>query len=285
MSKNKYCVSLGTPLLCALFIVTSIVISGCSGDSNRAGVTRIQLSGSSTVGPLAEEIGKRYEKLNPDVRIEVQTGGSSRGIAEAKSGLADIGMSSRALKDSETDGRMAWPIAMDGVCFIVHADNPVSSLSRSQLLSIIKGDVDNWKQFGGADESIVFINRAAGRSELELVTKFFDVGAADLNADLVAGENQQGIKMVATNANSICYMSVGASEDAVSNGEAIKTLPLEGVAATISNVESGAFPLSRPLIFVTGDQPSKSLTDFIEFAQSEEVVDLLRELSYVPISK
>ena len=174
---------------------------------------------------------------------------------------------------------------MDGVCFIVHADNPVSSLSRSQLLSIIKGDVDNWKQFGGADESIVFINRAAGRSELELVTKFFDVGAADLNADLVAGENQQGIKMVATNANSICYMSVGASEDAVSNGEAIKTLPLEGVAATISNVESGAFPLSRPLIFVTGDQPSKSLTDFIEFAQSEEVVDLLRELSYVPISK
>ena len=163
MSKSKYCVSLGAPLVCAIFIVTSIVISGCSRDSSQ-GVTRIQLSGSSTVGPLAEEIGKRYEKLNPDVRIEVQTGGSSRGIAEAKSGLADIGMSSRALKDSETDGRKAWPIAMDGVCFIVHANNPVSSLSRSQLLSIIKGEVDNWKHFGGADESIVFINRAAGRS-------------------------------------------------------------------------------------------------------------------------
>ena len=285
MSKSKYCVSLGAPFLCALFIVTSIVISGCSGDSNRAGVTRIQLSGSSTIGPLAEEIGKRYEKLNPDVRIEVQTGGSSRGIVEAKTGLADIGMSSRALKESETEGRLSWPIAMDGVCFIVHADNPVKELSKSQLLSIVSGEIDNWNQFGGPDKSIIFINRAAGRSELELVTKYLDVSAADLNADLVAGENQQGIKMVATNPNSICYMSVGASEDATQNGEAIKMLPLEGIAATVSNVESGVFPLSRPLIFVTGDQPSKSLTDFIEFAQSEEVVDLLRELSYVPISK
>ena len=265
---------------CALFFMSLFVFSGCSPE-----VTRIQLSGSSTVGPLAEEIGKRYEKLNPNVRVEVQTGGSSRGIAEAKSGLADIGMSSRALKDSETDGRLAWPIAMDGVCFIVHADNPVGELSQSQLLSIISGEVDNWKQVGGPDSSIVFINRAAGRSELELVTKFFDVKASDLDADLVSGENQQGIKMVATNANSISYMSVGASEDAMQHGENIKTLPLDGVAATVSNVESGEFPLSRPLIFVTGDEPSKSLTDFIEFAQSEEVVDLLRELSYVPISK
>lgn len=275
--------ALFAPIGCAMFIATLFVISGCSPNSSRSGV--IQLSGSSTVGPLAEEIGKRYEKLNPDVRIEVQTGGSSRGIAEAKSGLADIGMSSRALKDSETAGRLAWPIAMDGVCFIVHADNPVGELSRSQLLSIIDGTVDNWKQFGGPDASIVFINRAAGRSELELVTKFFDIKASDLKADLVSGENQQGIKMVATNANSISYMSVGASEDAIEHDEAIKTLPLDGVSATVSNVESGTFPLSRPLIFVTGDEPSESLTDFIEFAQSEEVVDLLRDLSYVPISK
>ena len=283
MFKRNDCAAWVVPLFpCAILLCILAVLSGCSRDSS---ATRIQLSGSSTLGPLAEEIGKRYEELNPGVRIEVQTGGSSRGIAEAKSGLADIGMSSRALKSSEKDGRIAWPIAMDGVCFIVHKNNPVGELSRAQLLSILNADIDNWSELGGAEGSIIFINRAAGRSELELVTKFFDVKSAEINVDLVAGENQQGIKMVATTPKSICYMSVGASEDAIQHGEAIRTLPLDGVEASVSNVESGKFPLSRPLIFVTNDQPTEALTDFINFAQSDQVVDLLRELSYVPISK
>ena len=174
------------------------LVCGCFGDTKLTGIsglesgTRIQLSGSSTVGPLIDEIGKRYEKENPGVRVEVQTGGSSRGIADAANGLADIGMSSRALKESEKKGRQSWPIAMDGVCFIVHQSNSVGELSKSQLLSIIRGETKNWQDVGGQDQPIVFINRAAGRSELELVTKFFDVEPEELAADLIAGENQLG---------------------------------------------------------------------------------------------
>lgn len=276
------------PTMC---FVSLIVFYGCTtqfnpADSNLDLVdsSRIQLSGSSTIGPLASEIGKRYEKIQPGLRVDVQTGGSSRGIADAKTGLADIGMSSRALKESERDGRRSWPIAMDGVCFITNSENPVNELSRSQLLSIIVGEFDNWKQLGGPDAPIVFINRAAGRSELELITHFFDVKAEHLDADLIAGENQQGIKMVATTPNAISYMSVGASEDAMRRGTSIKMLPFDGVEASVANVESGLFPLSRPLILVTDSNPSQSVIEFIKYAQSEEVFDLVRELSYVPIS-
>jgi phosphate transport system substrate-binding protein len=245
---------------------------------------KILLSGSSTVGPLVQEIGKRYEKLNPGVRVDVQTGGSSRGIAEAKSGLADIGMSSRALKESEIEGRMQWPIATDGVCFIVHADNPVPQISESQLVGIMRGEIDNWNQLGGDDRPIFFINRAAGRSELELVNDYFGIDPADMKASLVAGENQQGIKLVATTPDSISYMSVGASEEAIAFSTPIRMLPLAGVAATSGTVETGEFPLSRPLILVTGSQPRQEVQKFIQFAQSKEVADLVRELSYVPIS-
>ena len=38
----------------------------------------LSLTGSSTVAPLALEIGKRFETLNAGVGVEVQTGGSSR---------------------------------------------------------------------------------------------------------------------------------------------------------------------------------------------------------------
>lgn len=272
-----------------LGLILVCVLAGCSGETQLTGISfsesgdRIQLSGSSTVGPLVDEIGKRYEKENPGVRVEVQTGGSSRGIADAANGLADIGMSSRALKQSEKGGRQSWPIAMDGVCFIVHSSNLIGELSRSQLLSIIRGETKNWQDVGGVNQPIVFINRAAGRSELELVTKFFGIQANEIAADLIAGENQQGIKMVGGNANSISYMSVGASEDAVVRGTEIRMLPLAGVESSVANVESGKFPLSRPLILVTSENPSKPVQDFISYAQSEAVEDLVRDLSYVPI--
>ena len=188
-------------------VCVSVCLVGCSNDNSGQHV-KLVLSGSSTVGPLVNEVGKRYEESHPGVRIDVQTGGSSRGIRDAKSGLADIGMSSRSLKDSEVEGRQQWPIAMDGVCFIVHAENAAGELTREQLAGVLKGEIQNWNQVGGADAPIEFINRAAGRSELELVSKFFDVDPSAMKADLIAGENQQGIKNVANTPNSISYMSV-----------------------------------------------------------------------------
>jgi phosphate transport system ATP-binding protein len=53
---------------------------------------RLMLTGSSTVAPLALEIAKRFERQHPDVRIDVQTGGSTRGVLDTRNGLADIGM-------------------------------------------------------------------------------------------------------------------------------------------------------------------------------------------------
>ena len=124
---------------------------------------------------------------------------------------------------------------MDGVCFLVHASNPVGELTREQLLGIYTGTITNWQQVGGRDVEITCINRADGRSELELVTKFLGIRPIDIVADLIAGENQQGIKMVATDENAITYMSVGASEYEVDQGLSIRMLPLDGVVASVAN--------------------------------------------------
>lgn len=74
---------------------------------------RLLITGSSSVAPLAAEVAKRFEQQNKGVRIDVQSGGSSRGIADARNGLADIGMVSRALKSDETD-LQAHTVALDG---------------------------------------------------------------------------------------------------------------------------------------------------------------------------
>ncbi|RME67315.1 MAG: phosphate ABC transporter substrate-binding protein, partial [Alphaproteobacteria bacterium] len=208
------------------------------------------------------------------VRVDVQTGGSARGLVDARSGLADIGMVSRALKADESD-LMGHVIAIDGIGMIVHAGNPVQALSRQQIIAIYTGAVRNWRAVGGPDLAITVINKAAGRSTLELFLAYFGLDSRRIRADVVIGDNQQGIKTVAGNPGAIGYVSIGAAEYEEARGTPIRQLPMDGVAATVANVRNGSFPLSRPLNLVTRGQPTGLAKTFIAFARSSAVDDLI----------
>jgi len=244
---------------------------------------QLVLTGSSTVAPLAGEIAKRFEAMHPGVRVDVQTGGSSRGVSDARQGVADIGMVSRALKDKEKD-LQPFMIARDGVCLILQADNPVASLTDPQVVDIYTGKIDNWKQVGGPDAPIVVVNKAEGHSTLELFLKYFKLKNADVQPDVVIGDNEQGIKTVAGNPYAIGYVSIGTADYDAGHGVAIKLLPVGGVAASVANVENGTFPLSRPLNLVTRSTPEGLAQAFISFAQSSGVHDIVRGQYFVPIS-
>ena len=98
-------------ILLILIVVApvSFLLNSCSNDGDKyktesGNLTgRLVITGSSTVAPLVSEIGKRFESSHPDVRIDVQTGGSSRGITDTRQEIADIGMASRALSEEESD--------------------------------------------------------------------------------------------------------------------------------------------------------------------------------------
>lgn len=262
-----------------LLLATSL-LSACSKNTQE----KLVLTGSSTVAPLAAEIGKRFESAHPDVRVDVQTGGSSRGINDARQGLVDIGMASRALKEDEGD-LYASTIALDGISLIVHKDNPVAALSDAQVVAIYTGKIVNWKDAGGNDAPITVVNRAEGRSEVELFLPYFKIEPGAVTAQVIVGENQQGIKTVAGNPNAITYMSIGSSEADIERGVPIKLLPVGGVDASSETVQNGSFPLSRPLNLVTKGAPQGLVKDFIEYARSEAAHDILKAQYFVPIAR
>lgn len=243
---------------------------------------KLVLTGASTVAPLAAEIGKRFEALRPGVRVDVQTGGSGRGISDARQGLSDIGLVSRMLKDDEKD-LLAFPIARDGVCVILNRANALSSLSDDQVVAIYTGRIANWKDVGGKDAAITVVNKAEGRSTLELFCAYYKLKNADIKAHVVIGDNAQGIKTVAGNPDSIGYVSIGTAEYEAGQGTGIRLLPVGGVAATLQNVGNGTFPLSRPLNLVVRKAPEGLAREFIDFAQSEKVHDLVKGQFFVPI--
>jgi phosphate transport system substrate-binding protein len=243
---------------------------------------KLTITGSSTVAPLVVEIAKRFESQNKGVRIDVQTGGSSRGINDARTGLADIGMASRALTKDEADLTPSL-LATDGICIILHRTNPVAALSREQIINIFTGKITNWKELGGKDQKITVVNKAEGRSTLDVFLNYYTLKNSEIKAQVVIGDNAQGVKTIIGNPGAIGYVSIGTAEFEGENGAALKALPLAGVAASSENVRNGTFPLSRQLTLVTKSAPTGLTKQFIDFARSSAVVDLVKEQHFVPL--
>ncbi len=244
---------------------------------------KLVITGSSTIAPLAVEMGKRFEKLHPGVRVDVQSGGSSRGVTDARQGLADIGMVSRGLHPEEKD-LVGTPVALDGVAVILHKSNPVARLSKEQLIQIYTGKISDWKEVGGSAGKIVVVNKAAGRSTLELFAHYLALKENDIKAQIVIGENEQGIKTVLGNPLAIAYVSIGTAEFHATEGEPLRLLPLEGVSASVANVKNGSYPLSRPLNLVVKAETETDLAkEFIAFSQSAAINDLVKEQYFVPL--
>ncbi len=258
-----------------LALATAIVVQTAA-----AADLRLVITGSSTIAPLVLEMAKRFESLNPGVRIDVQSGGSSRGIADVRTGVAQIGMVSRGLKARE-GGLVAHTIAMDGIALIVHRSNPVSSLTDEQVRAVYRGKLHNWADVGGPQRTITVVNKAEGRSTLELFLQHFGLENSEVRAQVVIGENQQGIKTVAGNPGAIGYVSIGTADYEAAHGAAIRLLPMAGVEASVQNVRSGRFPLSRPLNLVTTGNAGALARRFIEFAQSDSVDDLIQAQHFV----
>ncbi|MCB1062646.1 MAG: phosphate ABC transporter substrate-binding protein [Verrucomicrobiae bacterium] len=273
----KFSVVFLSPVLCILLTL----LSGCGGQKG-GGAESITLTGSSTVAPLVADAAKRYEADHPGVRIDVQTGGSSRGISDVRSGLADLGMASRVLKPEESD-LTAHRIAMDGVGVIVHKDNPVSNLQKEQLIDIYTGKIKNWNVLGGLNAEIVVANKAEGRATLEVFLAYTGLDSADIKADVVVGENQQAIKTVAGNPAAIGYVSIGAAASEAAAGALIQLVSCDGIPASTDSVSSGEFPITRPLQIITKGTPSSAAQEFLEYLKSPRINDLIESHLYVPL--
>ena len=106
----------------------------------------VVVAGSSSVSPVMEKLAEGYMALNSNVKIEIQTSDSTTGMTSAIDGVCDIGMASRALKDSEAAELTATVIAQDGIAVIVNNNNPVQGMTSEQVKSIFTGETLTWSE-------------------------------------------------------------------------------------------------------------------------------------------
>lgn len=106
---------------------------------------KVVVGGSSSVSPVMEKLIEAYKAVNAKADIELQTSDSTTGMTGAADGTLDIGMASRALKDTEKEkGLTETRIAMDGIAVVVNLENPVDDLASEAVKGIFTGAITEW---------------------------------------------------------------------------------------------------------------------------------------------
>ena len=268
--------------VCFTLLIT--VLAACSNEEDTAdtqtGGSLVTISGSTSVGPLAEKLAMKYEEEN-DVKIEVNQIGSSAGITNAISGVSQIGMSSRDLKQEEKDSNLQeLIIAYDGIVVVAHPSNPVKDLTMEQVKQIFTGEVTNWKQVGGKDMEIVVVSREDGSGSRDAFQEIVGYESGQLIKNAIVASGNGNIKTtVAMNKHAIGFISFEYVDESVS------TMDINGVQAKAENVLAGQYELSRPFLFVHKEDVPESAKQFMEFILTPEGQKIVESAGAIPLTK
>ena len=242
----------------------------------------ISMVGSTSMEKFANALSESFMEKYPDVTVTAEFVGSGAGVEAVLGGTADIGNSSRNLKDEENaKGAAENIVAIDGIAVVVDPANTVGDLTKQQLSDIYEGKVTNWKDVGGNDAPIVVVGRESGsgtRSAFEELLKLEDICKYSNELDSTGAV----MAKVASTPGAIGYVSLDVLDDSV------KALKLEGAEPTEENIKAGSYFLSRPFVMATKGEISeqndlvKALFDYI---YSDEGTEILKAVGLIAVDK
>ena len=282
-----------TLILSLVMAVTLLAGCGASGSedgSAESGDTAevqlsgaVALNGSTSMEKVVGVLGEQFMADNQGVSVTYDATGSGAGIEAAKGGSADIGLSSRAVKDEEAaSGLVGTTVALDGIAVIVNAESAVADLTVEQIAKIFTGEITDWSEVGGAAGTISCVGREAGsgtRDGFESITDTED--ACKMDQELTS--TGAVIEAVAGNPNAIGYASLSSVE----GKDTVKAVTVGGVECSEATVLDGSYEIQRPFVFVTkaDAELSAQAQAFFDFATSTAANDLIRAAGAVPVAK
>ena len=227
----------------------------------------LSYEGASTIGTnIMPEAAKLFAARTGVTFSFIGNAGADAGFKAAVEKRATFGGVARELAESEKKMVTAHEvIGWDVMGVFVHPANPVKGLTRAQLKEIFSGRAASWKPLGGPDRPItVYSEKLTG-------------GRATVKAfkDMVLGSDQYGPLKELDDATD-CVQDVAKDVGGITASSmsfairGIRALAIDGAPADKSGVQSGKYPLKRPLILVTNEPPAGEVKKFLDFMLTPE---------------
>ena len=240
-------------------------------EENLAGT--LSLAGSTSMEKLCESLMEGFMEANPDVTVTTEYTGSGAGLESLAAGSVDIGNASRKVKDEEAEkGLVENVVALDGIAVITDKDNKTTDLTKEELTQIYEGEIKNWSELGGADETIVVIGRESGSGTRDAFEELLDLADMCQYAQELDTTGAVLAKVAAT-PGAIGYVSLDAVDDTVAD------IALDGVEATEENILSGDYLLQRPFVMATKGELSEQnnlVNAWFDYINSDEGKEIIK---------
>ncbi|MBI5217320.1 MAG: extracellular solute-binding protein [Bacteroidia bacterium] len=294
-----------------LFIALLILFTNCS--DNAKNEKTISISGAFALYPMVVKWAEEYQKLHPDIRIDISAGGAGKGMTDALTGMVDLGMVSRAVTKEETD-KGAWFIAVtkDAVLPTINSENPVlknilvKGLTKEDFTKIfIRSDITDWSRItnGNTKEKINVYTRSDACGAGEIWAKYLGKKQEDIRGIGVYGDPGMA-DAIKNDVNGIGYNNVIYVYDinTLKKNSGMEVLPIDlnengkidaeenfyGTLPEISAaIKEGKYPSPpcRDLYLVSKGKPTKmAVTDFLKWILTDGQ-KFVSQGGYVELSK
>jgi phosphate transport system substrate-binding protein len=249
------------------------------------GAKMVQIKGSDTMVNLVQILAEEYMGKQPGAAIAVLGGGSGTGITGLINQTCDIATHSREWRPKEID--QAWDkgvspkffvVAVDGLSIVVNEKNPLEQLTMAQVGALYRGEIKNWKALGGESKPVSLYGRQSNSGTYVFMQEFV-LGNKNYSTDMKEmNGNAQIIEGLIQDEGAIGYVGVGYLFDENHQiRKGIKVLKISkepngtGYLPTDkAAVESGAYPISRPLFMATNGKPKGTAAEFIQWIVGPE---------------
>ncbi len=246
--------------------------------------TTVKLAGTGSATPLLEALGKAFENRNPTLRIQIALPpmGSTAGQRAVMAGAIDLALSSKPLAPADkAKGGRDWPLGRTPFLLVTHEAGRLSNIDNEQLAEIYSGRTITW-----ADGSLI---RLVLRPPTETDTKLLRALSPAMDKAMDAALSRPGLPVAANDLDNDDLLektpgSFGTSNLALLTGlkSRLNPVPLNGVAPTLANLESGRYPYEKALYVIRGPVISAAGQAFLDFMLSAEGRGIVAGQGYLP---
>ena len=230
----------------------------------------------TTIEPLA----RAFEKANPSAYLDIVWDANSKPAEMVKSGQAQI-----AVTGTEAPDLSSTPIAWDGIGILVHLSNFTKEITKQQVAEIFSGKITLWSEVGGPETKILVIDRPRNQNMRDTFESQLGITGQIASSAKVIGFDEQAVKTVVGTLpplSAITYLSLSQGLSAVSAGVPVRLLPIDKIEPEGPTVKDGRYPLRRPVLLLSKNDPPPLVEAFTQFALSPAGQQLVAE-SYSPI--
>jgi phosphate transport system substrate-binding protein len=245
----------------------------------------LRASGTGSALGAMRRLAEAFARASPgDVLGVLPSLGSSGAIKAVAHGALDLGFLGRDLEPQEKAlGLVALPYARTPFVFVAGPRSGVSGITDADAVRIYRGEVATWP--GG--ERVRLILRPKMDADNILLRAISPAMAAAVDASfshegmLMAATNQECDEMAARTPGALAPSSL---TQILAEREKLEPLAWNGVAPTLANLASGAYPLEKRLQIVVRASPRPAVRRFLAFLGSPRARKILEDTGNLPLA-